>query len=643
MIFQLQKQRNGEIMYSVTVPMRGRSINASNREGFLKEIKRAKVERIYLNGNLYVNESLDLMRENVAYFKENGLTVGIWLCATVGHGSTLLSSKDDGTKPKFQRLVDLQGKDLYDTRCPYDKDFQKECGEKVAQYAKCKPDFIMLDDDFRLSQHGADFCCACDLHMAKICEYCGETVSREELKKLAFTGKPNKYREAWMKAQGESLKELAQAIRDGVDKVDPDMPLGVSSAYCSWDLDGADPIEITDILAGKNHKLLRLHGAPYWAYVGNQNLIGVCEIARMFASFLKDRPDIEIISEGDACPRPRFNMPSSYLEFFDAAMRADGKYDGILKYMMNYCGDPYYETSYIDRHCKRYDRLADLNRYFGDGANAGVRVLIKPHLIKDADLDLTGPREQSPFPYAGLVLGICGIPTIYDGEGICNAVFGESARHFDASYYKNGTVLDALSALILTEQGIDVGIDSFGGWLEGRFGTIKDNVTGVNETALKGAGKFLAGAYKKEIRNVVEICVGGKSIPLMYCYENEQGQRFMVFSFASDEMTLNPGFLRCYEVSCAVKRELSWLARKPLPAMTERELELYTLCRKGENDCSVALLNNFQDSILSPEIILDREYRHIECSGCVARIEGNKVIFETEIPAYDFASVRVYD
>ncbi len=630
-------------MYSVISPIRGRSLNAASREGFLREIKRAKLSRIFLTGNPTVNESLEIMKENVDFFKAAGLEVGIWLCATIGHGSTLIFSRDNGIKPPNQRLVDLSGKELYDTNCPYDKWFQEKCGADIAKYAACKPDLILLDDDFRLSQHGADFCCACELHMAKIREFCGEDISREELKQLAFTGKPNKYRDAWMQAQSESLRELAQAIRNAVDKVDPEMPVGVCSAYCSWDLDGADPIEITDILAGKNKKFLRLHGAPYWAYVGSQSLIGVCEIARMFASFLSHRPDIEIVAEGDACPRPRYNMPSSYLELFDAAIRADGKHDGILKYMFNYCGDPDYERSYIDRHCKRYDRLEAVNRWFGDGANAGVRVLVKPHLIKDADLSLVSAREQYPIPYAGLCLSMMGIPTVYEGEGICNAVFGESARHFDASYYENGTVLDASAAYLVSEQGIDVGIESFDDWQEGRFGTIKDNGTGVNETAMKARGRFLMSGYKKEIRPVLEVAVNGKSIPLMYCYENAEGQRFMVFTFAGDDLPLNPTFLRSYEVTGAVMRELPWVAKKPLPARVEREIELYTMCRKGEDDCAVILLNNFPDSILSPVITLDREYEHLECAGCEGHIEGNRVVLDSELPAYDFAVIRAYN
>ena len=123
-------------------------------------------------------------------------------------------------------------------------------------------DMVLLDDDMRLSLHGANasgVSCTCPMHMAKIRKYCNEDISREDLKALAFSGKGNKYRDAWLQAQGESIYELASAFRAEVDKVAPNVPLAVCSVYCHWDLDGVDAEKLTNILAGKsNKKFLRL-------------------------------------------------------------------------------------------------------------------------------------------------------------------------------------------------------------------------------------------------------------------------------------------------------------------------------------------------------------------------------------------------
>ena len=438
-------------MYKVAVPINNRTTNEKNRAIFAELFKAARIDRVFLGG--HIREDVDSFKENIRFFKDQGYEVALWFYDTVGHGNTIVSAKDLADEPKYQRLVDLDGNSRLDTYCPLDDAHRTFFSEKLAKYAALEPDFIMLDDDFRLSQHGGGVpCCVCPLHMRRLCEECGEELDIPTFKSLAFTGKGNKYRDAWMKVQGESLELFAQAIRDEVDKVNPHVSIAVCSAYCSWDLDGTDPIRITNILAGKNHKYLRLHGAPYWTPLNDKPIEGVCEIGRMFASFCQDE-DIEIFSEGDPF-RTRFHCPSSYLEIFDAALRADGGHDGILKYMSSYDGMPLYETGFFDRHCRNLDRYDKLAEFFPNGADAGVRVLIKPHLLQDADLSYTPLREQSPYPTAGILLSLNGIPTTYHGEGVCKALFGENARHFDISDFREGAILDGVAAKILTERGL---------------------------------------------------------------------------------------------------------------------------------------------------------------------------------------------
>ena len=500
----------------------------------------------------------------------------------------------------------------------------------------------MLDDDFRLSQHGGSPCCCCDRHMEKIREYCGENISREDLKRLAFSGEKNKYRDAFLRAQGESLELLAQDIRDAVDKIDPDCPVAVCSAYCSWDLDGTDPIRLTNILAGKNKKYLRLHGAPYWTPITRHKpLEGVCEIARMFASFCKGE-DIEIFSEGDTF-RPRFQCPASYLEIFDAALRADGSHHGILKYMLGYDDTPEYETGYIDRHVHNLKRYEKIHSFFKTGANAGVRVLVKPHLINDANLEYSPFREQSPFPSAGFLLGMNAIPTVYEGEGVCRALFGESARHFDTSEYARGAMLDGNAAVILKEMGVDVGLESFEGWRESPVGSIRDEYSGRENVAYKASSHLMVGSFDRNAVPVLTGNVGGKREVLAYKYENAAGQRFLVLTLCADAMHQSFLHFRSYEVQAALRRELEWLAKKPLPVKTTHAPQLYTLCEQGDGYTSVILLNCFTDGVLSPTVELDRPYTKLETCNCSGRIEGNKVILDSEIPVYDFAAFKAYN
>ena len=626
-------------MYKTAIPITSSTTTEANRDIYIDLFKKAAIDRVFLCSTL--TEDTAHLRENVCIFKEHGFEVGIWTWGTVGHGGTIVGATDSGEKPRYQRLVDLEGNDHFDTFCPLDADHRAFVAESVARFAALGADLVMLDDDFRISQHGAHPCCFCELHMAKIREYCGEKVTREELRDLLFTGKPNKYRDAYLRAQGESLELLATDIRAAVDKVNPDCSVAVCSAYSPWDLDGCDPIKLTHILAGKNKKYLRLHGAPYWTPMTNRPLEGVCEIGRMFASFCRDL-DIEIFSEGDTF-RPRFLCPSSYLELFDAALRADGGHDGILKYMAGYDDKPLYETGYIDRHIHNLPLYEKLAGFFKEGANSGVRVLIKPHLLQDADMKYTPLRQQSPYPTAGIVLGMNAIPTVYHGDGVCPALFGENARHFDVSDYRDGAILDGSAAAILTELGRDVGLEAFEGWQDCAIGCIRDAVTGISNSAYKAEERLLCASFKKSVVPVLTTAAGGQERILAYKYENADGQRFLVLATCADAMAKNPIHLRAYEMQAALQREIEWIARKPLPVKTTHAPQLYTLCEKGENYTSVILLNCFHDSVLDPVIELDREYSHVEFCNCTGKLDGKRVLLDQSIPVYDFVAFRAFN
>ena len=627
-------------MYKISLPIQSKTLNEENKPIFVSLCKKAGVERVFLTASL--SENLEELKENIAYFKNEGFEVGIWVGNTIGHGATLLNGAGLGEKPKYQPLVNLDGNSLPGTNCPYDKKFQIYVAKSVAALTDCGTDMLMLDDDYRLSQHGHSPACACPLHMAKISEFCGEEVKVEDLKTLAFTGKRNKYRDAWFKAQGESLEELAQIIRDEVDKVNPNASISACSAYCSWDLDGTDPIRLTKIFCGKNRKFLRLHGAPYWAPLNDKPTSAIPEIERMFASFCEGE-DIEIFAEGDVYPRPRFIVPSSGLEILDGALRADKKMDGILKYMLQYGSHPLNEVGYIERHCHNQGKLAAISSFFEKSANAGVRVLIKPHLLNDTDFDDSSIRQQSPYPTAGIFLAMNAIPTIYSGEGICSALFGECARHFDVDDFKNGAILDGVAAKILTERGIDVGLESVGTFTDNTFGAVIDERNGLDTIAIGGKMKRLCGNFKENIKTVLSVDLGGTKRTLAYTYENGDGQKFLVFTFSADALPTNPKFLYSYSIQSVLIEAIEWIGECGLPVKTAENPELYTLCEKGENYTSVALFNCFPDSALNTVIILDKEYSNIEFNNCTGHIDGNKVILQGELHAFDFASFKAYN
>lgn len=615
-----------------------RLVNDKTREDYLRILNEAECDRVFL---CYMqNEDLTQLKENIEYFRKNGFESCVWVAETIGHGSALLNSPENAEKETFAPLVNLDGNAIYGTFCPLDPNFIEEQSKILKGIAECKPDIIMLDDDFRLSQHGRVPCCACERHLELIKRECGETVTREMIK-ASLVGKKNKYRDAWLKVQGESLYDAAKAFRRSVDEVDGDIPLSLCSVHCHLNLDNIDFAKITDIFAGKGKKLLRLHGAPYWASFGNDSLIGVIETSRMFASFVSD--GIETMAEGDVYPRPRYNIPSAHLEIFDMAIRLDGRHDGILKYMVDYSANADFENGYLKHHKRDLLTVKKIAESFGGPANVGVRVLIGSNWLGDAELSSNGGLEKRPYPTEGTLLGESGIPTVYSNDGrYCSAVFGEYAEFIDLSDIKNGAILDSVSAERLAQKGIDTGIDKFLGASRGGVTFFISKKTGNHAALINSDAVYSDVQLKSGAEVVLTAMINGVEKPFAYRYENSDGQRFLVYLIEYDTIHKNSGIYKCYEQQTELMNAVEWISRKALPVKCIKNPSLYIMCREDAGSLSVAFFNCSPDPVLEPDITLREKYSRVECIGCEAELLEDKAVLSSELGAYKFALLKLY-
>ena len=624
-------------MYKLSVPVQNISLTKEARDKYLKILKDVKADRVFIICRFL--EQLDSLKENVAFFKKNGFEVGIWDGSTIGHGSTIVDGEAPSASP-FPPLMNLDGQSLLGTNCPLDKNFQKHIADIVAGLATSGASVVMIDDDFRMSQHGDKLCCACPMHLKRMSEICGEEVTREILKEKAFKGKKNKYRDAWLKAQGDSMLEFARALREEVDKNNPEVALAFCSAHSPWGVDGADVCEITRVLAGKNPPLFRLHGAPYWTVSNDNSYAEVFSIARMFAAFVENE-GFDLMAEGDVHPRPRYNTSAASLELFDAAMRADKKHNGMYKYLFDYSGGVDFETGYAERHIRNMPFYERLEQFFENGANCGVRVLVHPHAVSDTDYDISVLSQKSPFPSAGILLGRSSIPTVFSGEGICTAAFGEFASDVTEEHLKNGLILDGVSAVLLTEKGIDVGIDSFDGFIRKVFSHVSTVEKGEIGCIRRGGCRMLNAKVNTSVRPLLFATENGKSTLFAYAYENGNGQRFIVYLCDGAAMNSLGGVFNNYAQQLMLSREIEWLSGKKLPVSCPKHPDLYVMCEKNGDKMSVLLLNCFADKILTPTLKLDKNYTSVECAGCEATLDGDKLVFSSDIDAFGFAAFRL--
>ena len=635
-------------MYKISIPI----INETFDERYLEEVKKAEASRVLLvpRGD---REDLEdvikraaLLKKNAEMLRGAGIEPAIWVGNTIGHGGPLEGVKILPTKAEYQPLVNLAGDVLPDTYCPFDEKFRKMEAEYVATLAKHSTiKLIFLDDDYRLSQHGKEFCCACELHMARIRELCGEDISREELKKLAFESKANKYREAWLAAERESLELLAKDIRAEVDKVDEDVCVSLCAAHSVWGVDGTTATGISKILAGKNKPVTRLHPAPYWATQSTMPLPTVFEIARMFAQFGKNSGS-ELVAEGDVYPRPRYNIPSSHLELFDAVMRADGTYDGTLKYMIDYCSPFEHERGYVKRHLRNLGVMKEISEIFDDKECVGVYTPADQKVMEYADFELGNAyRNNYPLPTAARVMAHLSMPSTYTDSSLCAAIFGENARFCDSDVIKKGAMLDAIAAKILTDKGIDTGIRSEVEFISSAASIVHDDKGKYIVNAKRSEGRFMRCTLDENCEVLLTADVAGwGNVVLLYRYVNGDGQKFFVTTVDTMGLPNSSAVLRGYHIQRAYTEAYEWISGERLPAACDKNPDLYILTKKSADGkkMAVGLFNCYADSVLDPVVELDGEYSKIGFVGDThGHIVGDKVYLDGDIPAFEFVAFEV--
>ncbi len=630
--------------YKISVPIMNHSVNESTRGIYLEQLRAAKADRVFLcvvkfcQTDAEKEEFVATLRENIQYFEQNGLEAGVWIGTTIGHGVPLAGADNKDFFPSSVRIVNLNGEALPDTRCPLYPEVRGALAAHAALVARSGVKTILLDDDFRMS-HGSVRCCACEMHMKRISELCdGEKLTREELDRLVFHSPVNKYRHAWVKSQGEGLRNLAQAMRDAVDSVDKNVRIGLCSTYAVWDADGCDALELGRILAGEgNEPLVRLCSAPYTVQYSSKRLSTVFEAARMLASLAKGFEG-ELMSEDDSYPRPRYNVPASYIELFDAVMRADGGHNGVLKYMVDYTSSPTYETGYFEHHVANLPLMEELDSMFADKVACGVRCIDRANLTACADYTLS--EYTATFPPAAHLMGLHSIPTTFDDEGICNAVFGENARELPLDTLSSGVILDAISAIILQKRGVDVGLDTIGAPESVEVANLLPTDRSERAYVKNGKARVFNCTLRQNARVTMLAEIGERTVPFAYCYENADHKRFFVCLYdvtAARYSEISLGYLH----QRVLIEGVEWAAGKTLPAKCVKHPELYILAKRGNGKMAVGLFNCYADGILRPTVKLDRAYKSIRFLNTSGTLKGDTVTLDQPLPAFSFAAFEV--
>ncbi len=188
------------------------------------------------------------------------LPVGLMIHAIMGHGSVT-------DYADIQRVVSVKGKERRGVYCPLDKNLLSYTADVARRMASLKPDFLLIDDDTRLTT--SHWGCACPLHMKRLEKKLGRDISREELLARLNGRSPEDKRvaQAFEENNRESLFEMFKVIRATIDSVDPKMPV----LFCHCAEDTRHSSEICKIIAGEDARTVcRINNARYW-FQGESN------------------------------------------------------------------------------------------------------------------------------------------------------------------------------------------------------------------------------------------------------------------------------------------------------------------------------------------------------------------------------------
>ena len=620
-------------MYRLSVPVMLTSPHFEPQR-ILEDLEQQGAERILLalpplsTDETVQNRIFEKLAGAISFFKENGLETGVWFWTFWVEG-----------KNDFTPITGFGGRKSANEKCPLDPNFLDFAASVIRKIAAMNPDIILYDDDFRLGNLDSGTGCLCAYHRVEMKKRLG-TLPEGDLFQVMFSGKPNAVRDAYLDAAGESLKNFCRKMREAVDSVNPDIRLGACSCMSVWDTDGVDSFTLAGLFAGNTRPLVRLIGAPYWAenrFFGNR-LEDVIELERMERGWY-DGNDIEIFSEGDSYPRPRYRVPASYLEIFDTALRADGSFDGILKYMLDYTSSEDYERGYLEKHADSSLFTAEIDRIFGEKDAVGIRVYAALHKLRDTDF--TGRNatvstiDNAFFPLESRALAQNSIPTVYKGTGCAGIAFGENARHLPDSAYAKPLILDMAAARILTELGKDVGLAGVGescqayGW---HFPAFADET--VN---LYSSGAFVCPVTLKEnavVHSQFDIPDGSR-IPACFTYTNGDGERFIVITFEADRAP--EAVMRNY----MLPRQIAQLLKafdSALPVECFGNPDLYILCKTDEKQMAIGLWNCHADYASGVRIKLEAPYKKAQFIGCSGRLERGVLVVD-RIGAYEYGFV----
>lgn len=168
--------------------------------------------------------------------RQRGYTVGINVWPTLPMWETVRMHY-----PSLRRMVGIDGEVVENIACPVSDEFIYYMCQKYTIFAECGPDFIWVDDDLRFTHMDGNYPCYCDECVKNFKN--GAFKNRKELVEALNNPQNRDLRIAWSSYGADRLAKLCSALREAVDKIDPNIDIGLMTVGATHTTFSGDYIE----------------------------------------------------------------------------------------------------------------------------------------------------------------------------------------------------------------------------------------------------------------------------------------------------------------------------------------------------------------------------------------------------------------
>ncbi|MFH1614089.1 MAG: hypothetical protein ABIG61_03255 [Planctomycetota bacterium] len=389
--------------------------------------------------------------------KENGIEAGInvWFtlgCAAFDHD--FQNHREFG----WDNYVDWQGNRSKVAATPCSPKWQNYVRSAYRLFASTRPDYIFIDDDFRLHNHGFGYLglgSFDELMLKRLSERIGKTVDRKRAVDLILKhhGRGS-VREIWFQVQNEAMVEAARVIRRAVDSIDEKIPVGLMSSNPDvHSVEGRNWRQLIETLAGENQPLSR-------PMMGNYRQRDYKSLADAYfyvlGSISRLGHGVRYCAEIENAQGGLYGKSVTMLRAQMRLAILAGCQDLTLN-LYDFVGQPLGENSFFDELLiQEKPLLTELEFSCRNTKHRGVQCITHP----EAALSVSMPKTygdlivKSPW---GSILGYLGVGAACEDEKV-KAVSGDIVRITPVEtlkeWFSSGVLLDGSAAFALDEMGL---------------------------------------------------------------------------------------------------------------------------------------------------------------------------------------------